>query len=212
MFRTENGELAPRVNQSLVKILLTVECVQSEVIQALLGKLRELCDKERDTNSCVKFNLVLTQFKDFGNFGAANLLFDEIFKLLPNCSNTHRDDLVASFAFLLEVHRQSEAVEKLLEIFEDPNQLFTRQNIDTFENLRLDAETLDLLRRKMLDYLRASAPKEVGRCFIYFSVYFKISIRILTVKISNPNSFEDSKFDTTSLSSKIIFGSFFQSL
>lgn len=145
---------------SVIKVLLSLNEVQGEIVELLLNRLKYL--SERDTLENVQqFNLIVQQFTDFRNIHHKIQFTNTLIEILAVTKGTMREQAVKLIDILVSKSRQSYAIERLLELVDNKDELFKASFIDVFMKLNLDEEILSRLRIKMLDYLNEEAQKKV---------------------------------------------------
>lgn len=160
----------PTLNNSLAKSLLSIEVLQQDIAALLLSKLSYFGITE-NPDDYIKFNLILRQFDNFFYYKNGDFMFEELLNTIAKVSPKAKEDLIKSLEYLVEDNRQTHAVEKILSFIEAPQDLLTKKNLETFQNLFLEEGALNCLRTKCLNYMSSNAPKSLIPDIVKFLIY-----------------------------------------
>uniref|UniRef100_A0A336LSA1 CSON002518 protein n=1 Tax=Culicoides sonorensis TaxID=179676 RepID=A0A336LSA1_CULSO len=152
-------EIHESIDYSMLRILLMNSSIQLDMYKIVFEELRKRCKAETDAE-LQEFALVVRQmlFVNFRNH--EDYIFKEYFEILQACNTKTRDFFIGAIDDLIDDDKQTAAVEKILTLITDMNELFTVKNLETFGRLVLDSSMLNKLRTKIIQYIKNGAPKQ----------------------------------------------------
>uniref|UniRef100_A0A182PS96 Fanconi anemia group D2 protein n=1 Tax=Anopheles epiroticus TaxID=199890 RepID=A0A182PS96_9DIPT len=152
------------VQESLMKMFLLVDFLQLKLIELLFAYLmKELGtmatpDGEGTEDSIVGF--VLSQLKFIDHVQNGELVFEKVFELLgkANRNPVVFDEIIFSLEDVIDVSKHDEALARLVKLRPRPQDLITPTTVEVFTGMCLSVETLELLRRKVVQYVTDGCP------------------------------------------------------
>ncbi|XP_050081321.1 Fanconi anemia group D2 protein homolog [Anopheles maculipalpis] len=152
------------VQESLMKMFLLVDFLQLKLIELLFGYLmRELgtgsaVDGEIVEDSIVGF--VLSQLKFIDHVQNGELVFEKVFELLAKANRNPVvfDEIIFSLEDVIDVSKHDDALARLVKLRPRPQDLITPSTVEVFTGMCLSVQTLELLRRKVVQYVADGCP------------------------------------------------------
>ncbi|ETN67576.1 hypothetical protein AND_000597 [Anopheles darlingi] len=158
-----SGEVARKpVQESLMKMFLLVDFLQLKLIELLFAYLREELDKAASSGSSQDsiVGFVLSQLKFIDHVQNGDLVFEKVFELLAkaNRNDVVFDEIIFSMEDVIDVSKHDDALKRLLKLRPKPEDLITPTTVEVFTGMCLSVETLELLRRKVIQYASDGCP------------------------------------------------------
>uniref|UniRef100_A0A182SBH1 Uncharacterized protein n=1 Tax=Anopheles maculatus TaxID=74869 RepID=A0A182SBH1_9DIPT len=152
------------VQESLMKMFLLVDFLQLKLIELLFGYLmKELStvatsDGEMVEDSIVGF--VLSQLKFIDHVQNGELVFEKVFELLAKANRNPVvfDEIIFSLEDVIDVSKHDDALARLVKLRPRPQDLITPSTVEVFTGMCLSVQTLELLRRKVVQYVADGCP------------------------------------------------------
>ncbi|XP_052890137.1 Fanconi anemia group D2 protein homolog [Anopheles moucheti] len=152
------------VQESLMKMFLLVDFLQLKLIELLFAYLmKELGtistpDGEIVEDSIVGF--VLSQLKFIDHVQNGELVFEKVFELLgkANRNSVVFDEIIFSLEDVIDVSKHDDALARLVKLRPRPKDLITQSTVEVFTGMCLSVQTLELLRRKVVQYVADGCP------------------------------------------------------
>lgn len=149
---------------SLIQCLLSIDCLKVEVVNSLLENLKIYVTERHEAAQEFIVSLVLNQFKfsdQLLDSETYKIMYEEMFEILKLTKSIPcRECIIISFREL-EDTIQDKAVKRLMTIYND-EELLTSKTIDTFTDMCISNETVNILNTKILNLLRTGAPLPVS--------------------------------------------------
>uniref|UniRef100_A0A182JZE5 Fanconi anemia group D2 protein n=1 Tax=Anopheles christyi TaxID=43041 RepID=A0A182JZE5_9DIPT len=163
----DDGTMQPvrkPVQESLMKMFLLVDFLQLKLIELLFAYLmKELGtiaspDGEGAEDSIVGF--VLSQLKFIDHVQNGELVFEKVFELLgkANRNPVVFDEIIFSLEDVIDVSKHDDALARLVKLRPRPQDLITPTTVEVFTGMCLSVETLEMLRRKVVQYVADDCP------------------------------------------------------
>uniref|UniRef100_A0A182FW89 Uncharacterized protein n=1 Tax=Anopheles albimanus TaxID=7167 RepID=A0A182FW89_ANOAL len=159
-----SGGDVPRkpVQESLMKMFLLVDFLQPKLIELLFAYLIEELSKGAGTGSSQDsiVGFVLSQLKFIDHFQNGDMVFEKVFELLAkaNRNGVMFDEIIFSMEDIIDVSKHDDALRRLLKLRPKPEDLITPTTVEVFTGMCLNVETLELLRRKVIQYASDGCP------------------------------------------------------
>ncbi|XP_058055359.1 Fanconi anemia group D2 protein homolog, partial [Anopheles bellator] len=156
------SEARKPVQESLMKMFLLVDFLQLKLIELLFAYLGKELDKVRaeaaTEDSIVGF--VLSQLKFIDHVANGDVVFARVFELLAkaNRASVVFDEIIFSMEDVIDVSKHDEALERLAKLRPKPEELITPTTVEVFTEMCLSVETLQMLRRKVVQYAADGCP------------------------------------------------------
>ncbi|XP_050089785.1 Fanconi anemia group D2 protein homolog [Anopheles aquasalis] len=158
-----SGEMARKpVQESLMKMFLLVDFLQLKLIELLFAYLTEELDKDASPGSSQDsiVGFVLSQLKFIDHVQNGDVVFEKVFELLAkaNRNGVVFDEIIFSMEDVIDVSKHDDALRRLLKLRPKPEDLITPTTVEVFTGMCLNVETLELLRRKVIQYASDGCP------------------------------------------------------
>uniref|UniRef100_A0A182MP79 Uncharacterized protein n=1 Tax=Anopheles culicifacies TaxID=139723 RepID=A0A182MP79_9DIPT len=152
------------VQESLMKMFLLVDFLQLKLIELLFSFLmKELGtvsnpDGEGTEDSIVGF--VLSQLKFIDHVQNGELVFEKVFQLLAKANRNPLvfDEIIFSLEDVIDVSKHDDALARLVKLRPRPQDLITPSTVEVFTGMCLSVQTLEMLRRKVVQYAAEGCP------------------------------------------------------
>ncbi|XP_051122489.1 uncharacterized protein LOC127245545 isoform X2 [Andrographis paniculata] len=150
-----DGFSSVRSNESLVRLLLLVKCIQQELIEMLLEKLPEYFDTDPSVgghgfSSTLRFEddvarLILNQFRWLDFLVNSNNFVEKLLQVIYICPHTLKKEMIGSLPEIIGDQNNKTVVSSLQEMLQEDSSLIVPV-LDAFSNLNLD----DLLQDQVI--------------------------------------------------------------
>uniref|UniRef100_A0A182W1S1 Fanconi anemia group D2 protein n=1 Tax=Anopheles minimus TaxID=112268 RepID=A0A182W1S1_9DIPT len=152
------------VQESLMKMFLLVDFLQLKLIELLFAYLmKELGtvstpDGEPAEDSIVGF--VLSQLKFIDHVQNGEKVFEKVFELLGKANHNPVvfDEIIFSLEDVIDVSKHDDALARLVKLRPRPKDLITPSTVEVFTGMCLSVQTLEMLRRKVVQYAADGCP------------------------------------------------------
>ncbi|XP_049295693.1 Fanconi anemia group D2 protein homolog [Anopheles funestus] len=152
------------VQESLMKMFLLVDFLQLKLIELLFAYLMKEIgsvtapDGEAVEDSIVGF--VLSQLKFIDHVQNGELVFEKVFQLLEKANRNPVvfDEIIFSLEDVIDVSKHDDALARLVKLRPRPKDLITPSTVEVFTGMCLSVQTLELLRRKVVQYVADGCP------------------------------------------------------
>uniref|UniRef100_A0A182QES9 Fanconi anemia group D2 protein n=1 Tax=Anopheles farauti TaxID=69004 RepID=A0A182QES9_9DIPT len=152
------------VQESLMKMFLVVDFLQLKLIKLLFAYLLKEVGVVTAPNgagtedSIVGF--VLSQLKFIDHIQNGELVFEKVFELLAKASSNPVvfDEIIFNLEDVIDVSKHDDALARLVKLRPKPQDLITPTTVEVFTGMCLSVQTLEMLRRKVVQYVADECP------------------------------------------------------
>uniref|UniRef100_A0A182N3J7 Fanconi anemia group D2 protein n=1 Tax=Anopheles dirus TaxID=7168 RepID=A0A182N3J7_9DIPT len=152
------------VQESLMKMFLLVDFLQLKLIELLFAYLLKEVGTvtapggERSEDSIVGF--VLSQLKFIDHVQNGEVVFEKVFELLAKANRDPVvfDEIIFSLEDVIDVSKHDDALARLVRLRPNPQDLITPTTVEVFTGMCLSVHTLEMLRRKVVQYVGDECP------------------------------------------------------
>lgn len=167
-----DAEVRECPDNSMIRILLMNKELQREIFEILFGELRDRTAGANESQ-LQEFSLIIRQMQFVDFVDHSEYLFQEYFSILPLCKIPKtREIMIGAVDDFVVSAKHSVAVEKILEIVTDTDELFSAGNLGTFGRLCLRTSILKNIRVKIVNYIKNGAPKSILYNLLTFMARF----------------------------------------
>uniref|UniRef100_A0A182YL09 Fanconi anemia group D2 protein n=1 Tax=Anopheles stephensi TaxID=30069 RepID=A0A182YL09_ANOST len=153
------------VQESLMKMFLLVDFLQLKLIELLFGYLMQELGTvaSADGGLMVEDSIVgfvLSQLKFIDHVQNGELVFEKVFELLAKANRNQVvfDEIIFSLEDVIDVSKHDDALARLVKLRPRPQDLITPSTVEVFTGMCLSVQTLELLRRKVVQYVADGCP------------------------------------------------------
>uniref|UniRef100_A0A1Q3FAC5 Putative fanconi anaemia protein fancd2 nuclease n=1 Tax=Culex tarsalis TaxID=7177 RepID=A0A1Q3FAC5_CULTA len=165
------GDLRP-IQESLMKMLLCVEFMQLELITVLFDFVERLA-RDGGESGLNMTGLVLSQIKFIDHQVHGTFVFNKYFEVLERSQSGQLvKEAIVSLQDVIDVSKQDEAFQKILELLPRAAELFTPHNLTVFCQMCLSGATLRATRQKAVGFVESKCPVEVYPSLVKFLLKF----------------------------------------
>uniref|UniRef100_A0A8W7PHY3 Fanconi anemia group D2 protein n=1 Tax=Anopheles coluzzii TaxID=1518534 RepID=A0A8W7PHY3_ANOCL len=163
----DDGTMQPvrkPVQESLMKMFLLVDFLQLKLIELLFAYLSKelgtMATPEGDGAEDSIVGFVLSQLKFIDHVQNGELVFEKVFELLgkANRQPVVFDEIIFSLEDVIDVSKHDDALARLVKLRPRPQDLITPTTVEVFTGMCLSVETLEMLRRKVVQYAADGCP------------------------------------------------------
>ncbi|KFB50246.1 AGAP011769-PA-like protein [Anopheles sinensis] len=145
------------VQESLMKMFLLVDFLQLKLIELLFAYLLKELDMASAGDTTAEDSIVgfvLSQLKFIDQVQNGELVFEKVFQLLAKVKRETVifDEIILSLEDVIDVSKHDEALHRLMKLRPRPEDIITPTTVEVFTEMCLSVETLEMLRRKVVQY------------------------------------------------------------
>lgn len=162
-----NNAVPKNCLSSIIRILLSIDVIQKDIAIIVLEKLREFIVHD-DKIDLQKLDLILVQFK-FTNQTFTDEMYEHVMETFEVSSQSARQRICESFLDILDPMMHDMAAKKIIDIYLDNNEdLLTPATINTFSNMKLNEDTMEVINKKIMALFRAGASTSLYPTIVKF--------------------------------------------
>ncbi|XP_058170795.1 Fanconi anemia group D2 protein [Anopheles ziemanni] len=145
------------VQESLMKMFLLVDFLQLKLIELLFAYLLKELEAATAGDTTAEDSIVgfvLSQLKFIDHVQNGELVFEKVFQLLAKVKRETVifDEIIFSLEDVIDVSKHDEALHRLMKLRPRPEDIITPTTVEVFTEMCLSVETLEMLRRKVVQY------------------------------------------------------------
>uniref|UniRef100_A0AAG5DH85 Fanconi anemia group D2 protein n=1 Tax=Anopheles atroparvus TaxID=41427 RepID=A0AAG5DH85_ANOAO len=155
--QTQVDPIRKPVQESLMKMFLLVDFLQLKLIELLFAYLVKELEAASSGDATAEDSIVgfvLSQLKFIDHVQNGELVFEKVFQLLAKAKRETVifDEIIFSLEDVIDVSKHDEALHRLMKLRPRPEDIITPTTVEVFSEMCLSVETLEMLRRKVVQY------------------------------------------------------------